>query len=96
MDLGAGLFGREILPERAAEADVEELAAAADAEEGQPAPNRLVGKGELPGVAPEIDLAELRMVRFTITRRSDILSAAEEDHVNAVQEGGTGGDEAGR
>ena len=88
VDLRAFLFGRKVLPERAAEADVEELAAAADSKEGHPASDCLVRNREFPGVSAQVDFAEFRMVRFAVTRRCEILSAAEDEHVHAVQEGG--------
>ncbi len=88
VDLCTGLFGWEILPERAAETDVEELAAAADAEEGHPAADCLIGEREFPDVAAQVDLAEIHMVRFAVARRFEILATAEKEHVDAIKQGG--------
>ena len=35
-----------------------------------------------------VDLAELRMVRFAVARRCEILATAEKEHVDAIEQGG--------
>src|SRR2546425_12575812 len=83
----SGPFTVQILVERAAEGDVENLNPTADRENRQPARARGRDERQLCGVAHGIDLAEAGMRRRSVTSGGDVLTTGE--HESAY--GGEGG-----
>ena len=81
-------LGGEVLPERAAEVDVDQLAAPADADDRQTPLHRLVEQHVLPGVAPQIDLLQARRRLRPVTARLDVLAAAEHQRVDGREHAG--------
>src|SRR5436305_6972829 len=79
---------REMLMERPAPRDVEELHAAADAEDRKAAPVGGLDQGELDGVHARLGRAELEMWLLAIGARLDIRTARQADAVDAVEQGG--------
>ena len=79
-----GLHG-DVLDERAAERDVEDLDPAAHAEDGQAAVERALGELELEGVAERLGRREVLGRLLPVARGVDVAAAAEEDPVAGVQ-----------
>src|SRR3989442_5631455 len=76
---GSGPLARQVLVQRAAERDVEDLDAAADREDRQPALARARDQGELDRVALGIDLAELGVRGGAVARGIDVLAARQHE-----------------
>src|SRR3989441_8977062 len=83
----SGPFTVQILVERAAEGDVENLNPTADRENRQPARARGRDERQLCGVAHGIDLAEAGMRRRSVTSGGDVLTTGEHESTY----GGEGG-----
>ena len=80
----AGALRRKILVQRAAERRVDELAAAADAEDGQTRPHRFLQQRKLQRVPFRAELHALVEPRFSVHGGVDVRPAGEE---NAAAEG---------
>ena len=83
--LGPLGLDRDVLDERAAEGDVEDLDAAAHAEDGQPAVERALGELELEGVAERLGRRQVLGRLLAVARGIDVAASAEEDPVAGIQ-----------
>ena len=75
----------EVLPQRTAEVDVDQLAAPADADDRQMALHRFVQQQPLPRVAPQVDFSKTRRRPRLVAAWLDVFAAAEQQHVDRRQ-----------
>ena len=80
----AGHLRGDVLHQRAAARDVQDLDAAADREDRQVAAARLADERELELVARRIDVHHRRMSRLAVAGRRDVLAAGEQQAVDCV------------
>ena len=76
---------RDVLDERSAERDVQDLDPAAHAEDRQAAVERPLDELELEGVALRVGRREKLVRLLAVRRRLDVAAAAEEDAVAGVE-----------
>jgi len=81
-----GKLSPDVLIERAAERDIEELMTAADSEYGHPAPSGFDREGHLEFVPLDRDGAETPQGLFAVTERRDISSAGKEKSVYSIED----------
>jgi hypothetical protein len=80
-------LGREVLPERPAERDVEDLQATADAEDGRPDPGRPLDEREVERVPLRPRRHGFVHLRLAVPRRVDVRPARDEQAVEGLGKG---------
>src|ERR1043166_3312074 len=90
IDRPPAAFAREVLVQRPAQGHVQDLDAATDGEDGEPAALRAGDERELDGIAGGIGFAEPGMRRGAIARRVDVLPAGEHQPLHPVEGGARG------
>ena len=83
--LGPLRLDRDVLDERAAEGDVQDLDAAAHPEDGEPAVEHAFGQLELEGVPNRLRRRQMLRGLLPVASRVDVAAAAEEDAVADVE-----------
>jgi hypothetical protein len=76
---------RDVLHERAAQGDVEDLDATADRERGQRASAGRLDERDLERVAPVVGVAQLGVRRTPVATGAHVLAAGEDETSHAVQ-----------
>src|SRR2546429_1832542 len=90
VDRAAPALAREVLVQRSAQGDVQDLDAATDGEDRKPAPLRAGDERQLDGITGGIGFAELGVRRRAVAGRLDVLASGEHQPLDAVEGGARG------